>query len=339
MDAVSHAVVGAAIGELALGRKQGRRALWIGALAAVLPDLDILSQPLLGDLAFLTMHRGVTHSLLFAILAAVALAWLSMRLFPAQPDTQLKDWRRLFFWALISHILLDCATAFGTQVFYPLTYRVSFGIISVVDPAFTLPIAVLVLLIALMRRRSPNFRRNLAYVSVLWGMLYLALAFTNKMVVSTFAANSFHYYGRSVYQVHVYPTPGNNFIWCVVAEEPYQFDLAYFSLLDARQGIKQYYPIPKDERISDEALKQSPFQALDWVTKGLYTTQQRGDTLLVNDLRYGVVNPLPEAWGKTPFVLRYAVVDWQGTQPEVQIEWAGLKPFFEETWPAYRVYW
>lgn len=339
MDALSHAVVGAAVGELALGKKQGNRAIWVGALAALIPDIDLLAKPLLGDLAFLTIHRGMTHSLLFAILGSVALGWVAMRIFPPQPETQMKDWRRLFFWSLISHILLDCATAFGTQVFYPLTYRVSFGVISVVDPLFTVPIGIMVLLVLRFRRRSPIWSRNWAYISILWGMLYLTLCFTNKMVVSTFAANSFHYDGKSVYQVHAYPSLGNNFLWCVIAEEPYGFDIGYFSLLDARKGVRNYFNLPKDEIVPEEWHKEMPFQKLDWVSKGLYVTSERHDTLFWHDLRYGIVDPRPEAFGKTPFTLTYAVENWQTDDPQVKVQFTGIGPFFETTLPAYRMYW
>ena len=45
MDSLTHAVLGAALGELVLGKRLGNRALAWGALFGTLPDLDALVMP------------------------------------------------------------------------------------------------------------------------------------------------------------------------------------------------------------------------------------------------------------------------------------------------------
>ena len=82
MDSLTQAVLGAAVGEAVAGRRVGRRALAVGALAGTLPDLDVLASAVLSEPAMLHFHRGPTHSLLFAFAAAPALGWLTARLRP-----------------------------------------------------------------------------------------------------------------------------------------------------------------------------------------------------------------------------------------------------------------
>ena len=43
MDSLTHIVLGAAIGELMAGRKLGKKALLIGAIANSLPDIDFVA--------------------------------------------------------------------------------------------------------------------------------------------------------------------------------------------------------------------------------------------------------------------------------------------------------
>src|SRR5690606_36149066 len=138
MEALSHALLGAAIGQCALGRQLGNRALVAGGAVALVPDIDVPIGHLLGDAAALTFHRGITHSLLFAALAALVLGALLARWMPAP------GWRR---WALVcggvlaSHLTLDAFTSYGIQLLLPFSdHSVALASISVIDPLYTLPL-------------------------------------------------------------------------------------------------------------------------------------------------------------------------------------------------------
>ena len=59
------------------------------------------------------------------------------------------------FWGFLTHILLDCFTTYGTQVFAPFSdVRVAWGTISVVDPIYTLPFLICLLVAARHERRT-----------------------------------------------------------------------------------------------------------------------------------------------------------------------------------------
>lgn len=81
MDSITQITLGAAVGEVVLGRKVGNRAMIWGALAGTVPDLDVMANLVTDELSALAYHRAFTHSLTFALLAAPALGWLVHRLY------------------------------------------------------------------------------------------------------------------------------------------------------------------------------------------------------------------------------------------------------------------
>lgn len=77
MDSLTQIVLGAAAGEVVLGRKIGNKALLWGAIAGTIPDLDVLARSLYDPLRANELHRGITHSLFFSMVMAPILArWL-----------------------------------------------------------------------------------------------------------------------------------------------------------------------------------------------------------------------------------------------------------------------
>ncbi len=76
MDSLTQIVLGAAMGEAVAGRKIGNKAMLWGAVAGTIPDLDVFVGPILGwsEEVNLAFHRGISHSILFAILVPLLLA-------------------------------------------------------------------------------------------------------------------------------------------------------------------------------------------------------------------------------------------------------------------------
>lgn len=68
MDSITQAALGATIAAAGFERRLGRKSLVFGAAVGTLPDLDIIAR-IGGEWAMLIHHRGVTHGILFALLA------------------------------------------------------------------------------------------------------------------------------------------------------------------------------------------------------------------------------------------------------------------------------
>lgn len=76
MDSLTQIVLGAAAGEVVLGKKIGNRAMLWGAVGGTIPDMDVLGKYFLSEIDNLAFHRGISHSVLFSIIGAFVFGWL-----------------------------------------------------------------------------------------------------------------------------------------------------------------------------------------------------------------------------------------------------------------------
>lgn len=79
MDSLTQIVLGAAVGEVVLGKKVGNRAMVWGAIAGTIPDLDILANLFMHPIEALAVHRGISHSVFFAVLFPWLIGWMTHR--------------------------------------------------------------------------------------------------------------------------------------------------------------------------------------------------------------------------------------------------------------------
>jgi inner membrane protein len=133
MDPLTHLTTGVICSQLLPAPSRGWAAL-AGAIFAVLPDVDYFF--IFWDrLAFIRYHRGFTHSLAALPLFALAGALLGQAL--GGP----RWFKPLFILGLVvlgSHLLLDLATSYGTQLLSPFSSRrLSLDWIFIIDPYFT----------------------------------------------------------------------------------------------------------------------------------------------------------------------------------------------------------
>ena len=121
-----------------------------------------------------------------------AAAWLwwrhgQRRYFSGQwerPDAELKGWVLLFFWGFVTHIVLDCFTTYGTQVFAPFSdQRVAWGTIAVADPLYTAPFLIC-LLVAARFARDDRRRGHWNVAGLGLSSLYMAFTVVNHSHVS-----------------------------------------------------------------------------------------------------------------------------------------------------------
>ncbi len=133
MDPLTHLATGVICSQLVPAPSRWWAAA-AGAIFALLPDVDYFC--IFWDrLAFIRYHRGFTHSLVALPLFALAGALLGRVL---GGDRWFKPLFILGLAVLASHLLLDLATSYGTQVFSPFSRRrFSLDWIFIIDPYFT----------------------------------------------------------------------------------------------------------------------------------------------------------------------------------------------------------
>ena len=133
MDPLTHLTTGVICSQLLPAPSRWWAAL-AGAIFALLPDVDYFF--IFWDkLAFIRHHRGFTHSLVALPLFALAGALLGRHL---GGDRWFKPLLILGLAVLASHLLLDLATSYGTQLLSPFSKRrYALDWIFIIDPYFT----------------------------------------------------------------------------------------------------------------------------------------------------------------------------------------------------------
>jgi inner membrane protein len=143
MDNLAHALVGAALGRAVADRRVPRAAL-IGAIAANLPDIAETFTGYWGwsRSDFLVHHRGITHSLVGAVIEILALILIVGALVRIRPREAPPLWRWIALCVavtVISHLYMDWQGSYGWRPFLPWSGRWSYlDWVAIVDPFFWL---------------------------------------------------------------------------------------------------------------------------------------------------------------------------------------------------------
>lgn len=201
-----------------------------------------------------------------------------------------RTWVSLFFWSIFTHPILDCFTNWGTQIWQPFAdTRIQWTTVSVVDPIYTVPFAIL-LIAAAQFVRSSRIRSVLNWSGILWGCAYLTYTYWHKQQVNTLFEQSLRERNLSYNRYMTGPTIFNNIVWYGVAEGERDYYFGMFGFNDREKKFTKISTIPKNH----DALGHIPpddraYQFLRWFSNGYYNViPYRGDTLQVNDLRFGL---------------------------------------------------
>jgi inner membrane protein len=299
MDPLTQASLGAAAAAVFSCRTNVRRAIVVGALAGAAPDLDVFIRSDSDPMLALEYHRHFTHAILFAPIIGLIVAGLFKAVF------FWKEWRyqELALFAVVgalTHGALDACTSYGTLLYLPFSgHRESWDIISIIDPIFTLPLALMTLTAFLLRR--PALTRGV----LLFCMLYFCFGVIQRERAQSYAKHLAVERGhKSITQLTARPSFGNTLLWRLV----YRVGDRYY--VDAVQlmpfGKPVHYPgasvdaytieerrgVLADETVLGDDVERFRFFSQD------YLYRYSGDAAVLGDLRYAMfpdsVQPL---WG------------------------------------------
>ena len=114
MDSLTQIVLGAAAGEVVLGKKIGNRAMLLGAIGGTIPDLDVLGKFFLSTIDNLAFHRGISHSIFFSVIGAFIFGWIVHWMYQSPHH----KWIATFCRALAT-ILVGFAVDFLLKMLFP----------------------------------------------------------------------------------------------------------------------------------------------------------------------------------------------------------------------------
>lgn len=289
MDSLTQIVLGAAVGETALGRKVGNKALLWGAIAGTIPDLDVVYIQLIGGDAIdeIVLHRGFSHSILFAFLMAPILGWLVNWLYRKKDEADFSGWTTLFFWSIFTHPLLDSLTTYGTQLFLPFSdHRVSIASVFVVDFFYTLPFLLCVVGVSMMARTN-GLRKRLNYIGLGLSSTYLLIGLFNKYLAEQVFERDLAREPEKMGLVFTGVTPLNILLWYGVAESEDAFLVGYYSFLDEDKEV-DWVSFEKNHHLLDGIENEYGIDRLKWFSDKLYVvTEQGSDTLNLYTMKFG----------------------------------------------------
>ena len=285
MDSLTQFTLGAALGQAVLGRKLGWRAALAGGLVATIPDLDVMV-PFDDPIADFTYHRGASHSLLVLTVVSPLLAWVCH--WCSKPENRdFRRWWLLCWLALFTHPLIDAATIYGTQLFWPITeYPVGTGSIFIIDPAYTLPL-LLGVVAALVAGRGSRWAPWFNSFGIALSTLYMACSLLLQTYIAADARQAAVVANIDTSQSFVTPTPFNTLLWRAVIVTPEAYYVAYYSLLTPEQNW-EFKAYPNANKLIEDFDGNWAIARLAWFTKGNYAVSERNGEVSMTDLRMGL---------------------------------------------------
>lgn len=302
MDSLTQIILGAAVGEAVLGKKIGNKAMLYGAIAGTIPDLDVFASYFTDTVTALEIHRGFSHSIVFSLLFAPLCAWVVTRY---ETYKDFKGWTWLFFLGFFTHPLLDSFTTWGTQLFWPLDTRLAFKSIFVIDPLYTLPFLIF-LVLAMLQKRSSSKRRVYNSMGLLVSSSYLALTLFLKWMAFTKFESALKEQNIAYQQIDTRPSPMNTILWSANIETEDAYLLGYYSFFDTKPIT--FEPYKKDHDLLGDLAENQKVKRMIAISKGWYTIMKKDNKLLFSDLRFGLLSMDP---GAQNFVFQYEIVRYE----------------------------
>ena len=298
MDSFTQIVLGASVGEAVLGRKIGNKAVLYGAIAGTIPDLDVFVSHFTDTVTALEIHRGFTHSILFSALFSVIFSWLVTRY---EAYKNFKAWSLFFFLVFVTHPILDSFTTWGTQLFWPIDLRLAFKSIFVIDPLYTFPFLVF-LVLAMFQKKTSNKRRTFNHLGLIISTSYLVLSLLIKRIAYKSFEKALLDQNMSYIKIDTRPSPLNIILWNANVETDKAFLLASYSFFDTQSISFESYP--KNHDLLGELAQREKVRRMIEISKGWFTITEKNGQLYFNDLRFGLLSMKPNA---QDFVFQYKI--------------------------------
>jgi inner membrane protein len=284
MDSLTHIVLGAAIGEVVLGKKIGRKAMLWGALADTIPDFDVFGSFCFSNAQQLLVHRGITHSILFVSVISFLLGWIFYKYSKKKSASQ-KEWTILFLLGMFTHIIIDSFTSYGTGWFEPFSsYRVSFNTIFVADLFYTIPFLICMVIAIIAKNNSPT-RKRFTKLGLIISTLYMCFTLVNKFYVTHKMEEALNKKNIPHSDFVSTPTPLNNILWTAYAADNTGYWFGYYSLFD-KSDINYYHVNKKDDLLKPYE-NENEVKLLKQFSKGYYCASFHDSAVYFNDIRFG----------------------------------------------------
>ncbi len=297
MDPITHGLLGGVTAQALHRRPVASYVAWAGAAGGMFPDLDVLIRSSSDPLLSIAYHRHFTHALAFIPLGgliAALLFWLITR-------------RRHPFWGVYfaatvgyaTHALLDACTTYGTVLLWPFSMaRISWDIISIIDPVFSL-ILLAGLLVVLVRGRP-----GAARIALVFALAYLGLGFLQHQRILEFQQEVATSRGQTVERGRVYPSFGNLLLWRSLYQDKGRLfidALRHSPFTGKRLWAGGSVPVFSPEKLVPPpppgSTLENDLKVYQWFAEG-YLSEMGQSPWVLGDMRFGFLpNDTRPLWG------------------------------------------
>lgn len=304
MDSFTQVLLGIATAELCAGKKLQRKTFLYGAILGTLPDLDVVIGQFMNPVDGVAIHRGMSHSVLFFLLLSPFLGWLITKIERYKINFGLAT--KMVFWCLLTHVLLDLFTSWGTQIFWPLPDRIALKTIFVIDPLYTIPL--LICLILAWRKKDDFFsRKKYVLMGIYLSSFYLLLTCSLKLYALQQFDKALKIQNIAYDDLIVKPTAFNCILWNANVATKDVYFLGDYSVLDTQPvSFKKY---PKNNQLTQQLAGNSDFEKLKVISEGWFIVTKNENQFYFNDLRFGLLTSNSQ---KTQFAFSYVFKEENG---------------------------
>ena len=231
MDPVTHALAGSLAAKVVTRNSttdesslHSRDPLIIAAIAGIFPDFDYLSFWINPLIFIADWHRSFTHSLFMAPLWGLLLTIIMVTVLPRLRGSA----RSVYLYSvlgLLSHILLDILTVYGTEIYYPLSdMSVSLATTFVIDPYFTIIILLALFISLQLHNRLPAFIGTallLVYISFQWQLKLSAIQIAQDFGAERITIDS---------EITALPQPFSPLHWRMIVQRDQEYSTALLDI-------------------------------------------------------------------------------------------------------------
>jgi len=272
MDSVTHTLTGVVIARAIDDEKVGHWGTIAGLSMGFFPDTDFVLG-LFNRQFYLEYHRDFTHSLILIPFYALFFSWIFVKI---SKRTQFWSFYKICLAVLVTHVLLDLLTSYGTMIFSPFfERRFAWDLIFIIDMIFS-GIIILPLIISFFWKRRAQWICRGSLIGLTLYVLFCWIQHERAMeLTKAFARNS----NEEVIQVASLPQPISPFRWANYIETKERVYQGFIDFLrreppelmpHSRSFFKKlsslYYPPEKIQYRSWTKLQNSP-----WVERALAT--------------------------------------------------------------------
>jgi len=296
VDPLTQGVLGAALPQSVAPKKTAVVAGLLGFLAGMSADLDVLIRSSNDPLLFLEYHRQFTHSLIFIPLGGLLSALVLHALLGHRRGLSFRQSYLYCTLGYATHALLDACTTYGTMLFWPFSdVRVAWNTISIIDPLFTGPMLLLIVLAGIKKRPL------LARVALVWGVCYMSLGLWQRNEAMEMGYDLAQQRGHSPIRLEAKPSFANLLVWKIVYETEDKF---YVDAVRANLSPEVFegssvnkLNLSRDFGWLDENSQQArDIERFAWFSNGYVARDPEHDNRII-DIRYSLVpNEVAPLW-------------------------------------------